>query len=75
MNAEASDAATSALLFDRVLASKQNLVVLETADAAAVLEQFRQFARRSGQAIYAWQDEVGLASLREAEMRVPGSSA
>ncbi|HOV58404.1 MAG TPA: hypothetical protein PLN91_11035 [Rhodanobacteraceae bacterium] len=73
MNAEASDAATSALLFDRVLASKQNLVVLETADAAAVLEQFRQFARRSGQAIYAWQDEVGLASLREAEMRVPGS--
>ena len=39
---------------------------METADAAAVLEQFRQFARRSGQAIYAWQDEVGLASLREA---------
>jgi hypothetical protein len=63
----------SALLFDRVIASKQSLVVVEADDTAVVLEQFRQFARRSGQSIYTWQDDVGITSLREADMRVPGS--
>lgn len=63
----------NALLFDRVLASKQSLVVLEADDPAAVLEQFRTFARRSGQSVYSWQDEVGIYSLRDADMRVPGS--
>src|SRR5689334_9036425 len=63
----------NALLFDRVLASKQSLVVLEADDPAAVVDQFRNFARRSGQSIYSWQDEVGIFSLRDSDMRVPGS--
>jgi hypothetical protein len=73
VNAEASDLAVSALLFDRVLASKQNLVVVEAEDTAMVMDQFRQFARRTGQSIYTWQDEIGITSLREADVRVPGS--
>jgi len=63
----------NALLFDRVLASKQGLVVLEADDPASVLDQFRNFARRSGQSIYTWQDEIGIFSLRDSDMRVPGS--
>ena len=73
MNGEVSDVAMNALLFDRVLASKQTLVVVETDDVQAVLDQFRTFARRSGQSIYTWQDDIGITSLRESDVRVPGS--
>lgn len=73
MNADVSDATMNALLFDRVLASKQSLVVLEADEPASVLEQFRTFARRSGQSVYLWQDEIGIVSLRDSDMRVPGS--
>lgn len=70
---ESSDISVSNRLFDRVLASKQNLVVVETSDVGEVVTQFRQFALRSGQSIYQWQDDVGISSLRESEVRVPGS--
>ncbi|UXI69656.1 hypothetical protein [Tahibacter amnicola] len=73
MSVESSDLTLSFRLFDRVLASKQNLVVLETKDVAEVVAQFRQFALRSGQSIYQWLDDMGISSLRESEVRVPGS--
>ena len=73
MNVESSDSQLSSRLFDRVIASKQNLVVVETGDIADVLAQFRQFALRSGQSVYQWQDDLGISSLREGEVRVPGS--
>ena len=73
MSVESSDISVSNRLFDRVLASTQNLVVVETTDVDEVVTQFRQFALRSGQSIYQWQDDVGISSLRESEVRVPGS--
>jgi len=73
VSAEGTDIAVNAVLFDRILSSKHNLVVVETKDTTQVIEQFRQFARRSGQSIYQWQEEVGITSMRESEVRVPGS--
>ncbi|TDR39382.1 hypothetical protein DFR29_11683 [Tahibacter aquaticus] len=73
MNLDNSESQLSSRLFDRVLASKQNLVAVETVDVADVMAQFRQFALRSGQSIYQWQDDLGISSLREGEVRVPGS--
>lgn len=73
MTGTGTDVAISALLFDRVLASQQTLVVVETVDAGQVLDHFRQYARRSGQSVYTWHDDVGITSLREGEVRVPGS--
>ena len=60
-------------LFDRILQSPHNLIAIHTANAADVLAQFRLLALRTGQSVYSWQDEAGIASLREREMRVPGS--
>lgn len=60
-------------LFDRILQSPQNLIAIHTADAADVLAQFRLLALRTGQSVYSWQEDAGIASLREREMRVPGS--
>ncbi len=73
MNVESSESQLSSRLFDRVIASKQNIVVVETTDISEVLAQFRQFALRSGQSVYQWQDDLGISSLREGEVRVPGS--
>ena len=60
-------------LFDRIVQSPQNLIAIHTANADDVLAQFRLLALRTGQSVYSWQDEAGIASLREREMRVPGS--
>jgi len=73
VSAETTDNAIHALFFDRVLASKRNLIAIETAEVAQVIEQFRQLARRSGQSVYQWQEEAGIVSMRESEVRVPGS--
>jgi hypothetical protein len=60
-------------LFDRIVQSPHNLIAIQTADAADVVAQFRMLALRTGQSVYAWQEDAGIASLREREMRVPGS--
>ena len=60
-------------LFDRIVQSEQNLIAIETANAAEVLAQFRMLALRTGQSVYYWQEEGGIASLRDREARVPGS--
>lgn len=58
-------------IFEQILAAPSGLVVLESRDATALIEQVRVLARRSGQAVYLWQPDTGLGSLREAHMRVP----
>jgi len=58
--------------FKQLLESTQNLVAIETEDVADMVAQFRQLAVRSGQAVYLWQNDAGLLSLREGEVSVPG---
>lgn len=60
-------------VFERILAAPGGLVVLEGGDSAGLVEQFREIARRSGQSVYLWQPDAGIANLREAHARVPGS--
>jgi len=60
-------------LFDRIVQSPQNLIAIETPNAADVLAQFRLLALRTGQSVYYWQADTGIASLRERDVRVPGS--
>jgi hypothetical protein len=60
-------------LFERIVQSAQNLIAIETPQAADVLAQFRLLALRTGQSVYYWQADAGITSLREREMRVPGS--
>jgi len=60
-------------LFERIVQSPQNLIAIDTPNAVDVLAQFRLLALRTGQSVYYWQAEAGITSLREREMRVPGS--
>jgi len=53
--------------------SPHNLIAIQTPHAADVLAQFRLLALRTGQSVYYWQADAGITSLREREMRVPGS--
>ena len=61
-------------LFDRIVSSERSLVAIETPRGAEVLAQFRHFAVRSGNSIYAWNESEGITSLRESEVSVPGST-
>lgn len=60
-------------LFEEILNAEGNLIGIETADMDDTLEQFRQLAMRSGQSVYLWDPENGIAALRQSEMRIPGS--
>ena len=59
-------------LFDRILAADGGLISLCGEDEAVLVDQFRSVARHSGQAVYHWQADLGLCSLRDAHARVPG---
>lgn len=58
-------------IFERILTAPTGLVVLESKDVDALIEQVRALARHSGQAVYLWQPDTGLGSLRDAHARVP----
>ena len=58
-------------IFERILTAPSGLVVLQSKDAEALIEQVRVLVRHSGQAVYLWQPDTGLGSLREAHARVP----
>ena len=60
-------------LFDRIVQSPQNLIAIETPNAADVLAQFRLLALRTGQSVYSWEADTGIVSLRERDVGVPGS--
>lgn len=68
------DLATPAIghdVFERILAAPTGVVAVQSEDGTALLEQIRGVARHSGQAVYLWQPERGLSSLRDAHARVP----
>ena len=73
VNSSVADVFVTPKLFDRIVQSQQNLIAIETANAVEVLAQFRMLALRSGQSVYYWQEESGIASMRDREARVPGS--
>ena len=73
MNIAAVEVFVTPKLFDRIVQSPQNLIAIETAHAADVLAQFRALAMRTGQSVYYWQVDAGITSLRERDVRVPGS--
>ena len=58
-------------IFERILEAPSGLVVLESHDVEALLEQMRALARHTGQAVYLWQPDAGLGNLREAHAWVP----
>lgn len=60
-------------LFDRIIGGERALLAIETDRADELLAQFRQHAVRSGNSIYAWNEEKGIVSLREGQLTVPGS--
>jgi len=60
-------------LYDQVLDSTSNLVLLDTPFPDELLAHMRLMSQRRGHSIYAWNAENGLASLREHGITVAGS--
>jgi hypothetical protein len=60
-------------LYEQMLDTSGNLVLMDTPFVAEVLAHLRQTAQRRGHSIYAWSEETGLASLRELGITVAGS--
>ncbi|MCE7931359.1 MAG: hypothetical protein DYH17_08290 [Xanthomonadales bacterium PRO6] len=60
-------------LYDQVLEATSNLVLLDTPFPDELLAHMRQMSQRRGHSIYAWNQETGLASLREHGITVAGS--
>ncbi|MCW8807365.1 MAG: hypothetical protein OQK79_04520 [Rhodanobacter sp.] len=58
-------------IFDRILDANSGLILLDSKDPQALIGQFRMIARHTGQAVYLWQPDTGLGSLRDAHVRVP----
>jgi len=68
-----SESSLKQKLLDRIMQSPQHLIALETSNVDETLAQLRMLALRSGTAVYAWGPDVGIASLRESGLHVPGS--
>ena len=67
------DARVPERLYDQMLDSDSNLVLIESPFADDLMAYLRQMAQRRGHSIYAWDTEGGLASLREHGITVAGS--
>lgn len=73
VNSNVTEVFVTPKLFDRIVQSPQNLIAIQTTNAVDVIAQFRVLALRTGQSVYYWQAEAGITSLRERDLRVPGS--
>lgn len=60
-------------MLERILAASGALVSLQTRDSGALLAKLGAHARHSGQSIYIWRPQTGLANLREVDVPMPGS--
>jgi len=60
-------------IFERIVESERNVIAIDTPRDEEILAQFQRFALRSGRAVYAWSERDGIVSLREGDVRVPGS--
>lgn len=67
----ADPARTGSEVFQRILCANSGLVVLKSSDAPELIRQIRVVARQSGQAVYLWEADAGLSSLRDAHAGVP----
>ncbi|HEX7341653.1 MAG TPA: hypothetical protein VF269_05180 [Rhodanobacteraceae bacterium] len=72
MTLETVPISTGSQAFEQILNADVPLLTLESSEREAIVEQFRQKARFSGQAMYRWHAGDGLCSLRETGLRVPG---
>lgn len=66
-----ASAPAGAETFKHILAAPSGLVVLSSTDVPDLVDQFRAFARHTGQSLYLWQPDQGLTSLRDAQDGVP----
>ncbi|AIF48359.1 hypothetical protein [Dyella japonica] len=69
----ASPVQTGADILERILAARSNLIALEGGEAVGLVAELRPLVRRSGQAVYLWNPELGLGNLREEHVALPGS--
>ena len=69
MTAATPQAAAETL--DRIIDASSGLVLLDSVDPLNLIAQFRALARSTGQAMYLWQPDTGLGSLRDVHVRVP----
>ncbi|KLD63840.1 hypothetical protein [Dyella japonica] len=60
-------------ILERILAARGNLIALEGGDKVGLVGLLRPLVRRSGQAVYLWNPELGLGNLREEHVGLPGS--
>jgi len=67
------DTAIASELLDTIVGAQRSLVVLRCDDAQRLLDLLRRHAIRTGQSLYAWNEETGLRSLRDAQVSVPSS--
>jgi hypothetical protein len=67
----ASTPQAAAEILERIIEASSGLVLLDSADPPSLIAQFRAVARSTGQAMYLWQPDTGLGSLREMHVRVP----
>lgn len=70
---EATSLFVTPKLYEEIVESDKHLVVIETPRVDDIIAQFRQFAMRSGNSIYHWSEGIGVVSLRESDLTVPGS--
>lgn len=69
----ATDTAIIGGLLESITGAARSLIRLRCDDPAALLEHLRQHSIRTGQSLYAWNENDGLRSLRDGEVPVPGS--
>ena len=67
------DAAITSALLDRIIGAERSLILLRCAEPEVLREQLRLHSIRTGQSLYAWQEDAGLRSVREGQLPVPGS--
>ena len=60
-------------LFEQVTEIEANVIAVHTHNVDETMTQFAQLCRRSGRSIYQWTDNLGLKSMKESEINVPGS--
>ena len=69
----ASPVQAGADLLERILTARGNLIALDGGEEVDLVGQLRPLIRRSGQAVYLWNPELGLGNLREEHVALPGS--
>ncbi len=70
---EATSLFVTPKLYEEIVENDKHLIVIETPRVDDIVAQFRHFAMRSGNSIYHWSEGIGVVSLRESDLTVPGS--